>query len=80
MSFPYLFHDVNFQKIPKAFKLFVKEFKLFGKENHSFNLDVTLTSLKKKILYFLCIYCKRIVLSLLLIEYLGKDSLEWPVC
>lgn len=49
MSFPYLFHDVNFQKIPNAFKLFVMEFKLFGKENHSFTLAVTLaSSLKKK--------------------------------
>lgn len=49
MSFPYSFHDINFQKIPNAFKLFVKEFKLVVKENYSFTLAVTLaSSLKKK--------------------------------
>lgn len=47
------------------------------KENHSFTLAMTLaSSLKKKILYFLHTYYKKIVLLLLLIEYLGEDSLE----
>lgn len=48
MSFPYRFHDVNFQKIPNAFKLFVKEFKFVGKENHSFSLASSLQKKKKK--------------------------------
>lgn len=74
MSFPYRFHDVNFQKIPNAFKLFVKEFKFVGKENHSFSLASSLQK-KKKNLYFYT-HCRKMVLSLLLIEYLGKDSLE----
>lgn len=72
MSFSYLFHDVNFQKIPNAFKLFVKEFKFVGKENHCFGFFF---AEEKKICIFYT-HCRKMVLSLLLIEYLWEDTME----